>query len=208
MNAQKQPRRCSIKTFVLENFAKFTGKHLCQSLCFNKVARPADCATVAFLCILRNFLKHLFYRTALDDCFWMRWSALLIITRQEMFFFLQLFNKYQEKKRCTWLCNSTLFPPAQNLKTVYHKYHVKYYVDHIYYNVWKIWANAQDLVATKSEKNEESQEVRLEKLTDFCVTQFVLKNDTRSQDYCHNSRSRIFRYEICEGIWAKWSGTF
>ena len=34
---------CSMKISVLKNFAKFTGKHLCQSLLFNKVAglRPA-----------------------------------------------------------------------------------------------------------------------------------------------------------------------
>ena len=30
-------QRCSIKTGVLKNFAKFTGKHLRQSLFFNKV---------------------------------------------------------------------------------------------------------------------------------------------------------------------------
>ena len=29
---------CSIKKSILRNFAKFTGKHLCQSLFFNKVA--------------------------------------------------------------------------------------------------------------------------------------------------------------------------
>ena len=29
---------CSIKKRALENFAKFIGKHLCQSLFFNKVA--------------------------------------------------------------------------------------------------------------------------------------------------------------------------
>ena len=29
---------CSIKKPVLEQLAKFTGKHLCQSLVFNKVA--------------------------------------------------------------------------------------------------------------------------------------------------------------------------
>ena len=36
-------RRCSVRKGVLINFAKFTGKHLCQSLFFNKVAglRPA-----------------------------------------------------------------------------------------------------------------------------------------------------------------------
>ena len=31
-------RRCSIKKGVLRNFAKLTGKHLCQSLFFNQVA--------------------------------------------------------------------------------------------------------------------------------------------------------------------------
>ena len=31
-------QRCSIKKVVLVNFIKFTGKHLCQSLVFNKVA--------------------------------------------------------------------------------------------------------------------------------------------------------------------------
>ena len=31
-------QRCSIKKCVLENFVKFTGKRLCQSLFFNKVA--------------------------------------------------------------------------------------------------------------------------------------------------------------------------
>ena len=30
--------RCSVKNVVLNNFAKLTGKHLCQSLLFNKVA--------------------------------------------------------------------------------------------------------------------------------------------------------------------------
>ena len=31
-------QRCSAKKGVLRNFAKFTGKHLCQSTFFNKVA--------------------------------------------------------------------------------------------------------------------------------------------------------------------------
>ena len=30
--------RCSVRKGVLRNFAKFTGKHLCQSLFFNKVS--------------------------------------------------------------------------------------------------------------------------------------------------------------------------
>ena len=36
-------RRCSVREGVLRNFAKFLGKHLCQSVFFSKVAalRPA-----------------------------------------------------------------------------------------------------------------------------------------------------------------------
>ena len=41
-NMKEQDRsshqRCSVKKGVLKNFAKFTGKHMCQSLFFNKVA--------------------------------------------------------------------------------------------------------------------------------------------------------------------------
>ena len=35
---QKQPPEVFYKKCILKNFAKFTGKHLCQSLFFNKVA--------------------------------------------------------------------------------------------------------------------------------------------------------------------------
>ena len=34
-------QRCSVKKGILRNLAKFTGKHLCQSLFFNKVAGGA-----------------------------------------------------------------------------------------------------------------------------------------------------------------------
>ena len=36
--AEAVVRRCSVKKGVLRDFAKFTGKHLSQSLFFNKVA--------------------------------------------------------------------------------------------------------------------------------------------------------------------------
>ena len=41
--ARSSHQRCSLINGVLRNFPKFTGKHLCQSLFFNKVAglRPA-----------------------------------------------------------------------------------------------------------------------------------------------------------------------
>ena len=35
--SRSSSRRCSVRKDVLRNLAKFTGKHLCQSLYFNKV---------------------------------------------------------------------------------------------------------------------------------------------------------------------------
>ena len=45
-------QKCSMKKSVLKNFAKFTGKHLCQSLFFNQVG---GLSLSIFLWILRNF---------------------------------------------------------------------------------------------------------------------------------------------------------
>ena len=47
-------RRCSIRKCVFRNLEKLTGKHLCQSLFFNKVA-GWDSGTGVFLWILQNF---------------------------------------------------------------------------------------------------------------------------------------------------------
>ena len=77
MTLRSSHRRCSVKKGVLRNFPKFTGKHLCQSLFFIKVAglRPATllkkrlwhrCFSVNFV----NFQKHLFYSTPPCYCFW------------------------------------------------------------------------------------------------------------------------------------------
>ena len=56
-------RRCSVSKGVLRNFAKFTGKHLCQSLIFNKVAglRPTTLLKKRLWhgCFLENFAKFL-----------------------------------------------------------------------------------------------------------------------------------------------------
>ena len=70
-------RRCSVKKGVLTNFITFAGKHLRQSLFFDKVAglSPATltkkrlrdkCFLVNFV---RNFYENLFYRIRLGDCF-------------------------------------------------------------------------------------------------------------------------------------------
>ena len=55
----QQSRPLDLSGGVLRNFAKFTGKHLCQRLLFNKVAG---------LSFTVNFAK--FLRTPPDDCFW------------------------------------------------------------------------------------------------------------------------------------------
>ena len=51
----KSHRRCSVRKNVLKNFAKFTGKHLCPRLFFNKVAGPM----LTCLCALLFMLKQL-----------------------------------------------------------------------------------------------------------------------------------------------------
>ena len=60
------------KKGVLENFTKFTGKHLCQSLFFNKVAGLRSATLLKkrlwYRCFPVNFVKylrpHFFYRTS------------------------------------------------------------------------------------------------------------------------------------------------
>ena len=56
-------RSCSVKNKVLRNFAEFTGKHLSQSLFFNKVAglRPATLSKKRLwhMCLPSNFVKFL-----------------------------------------------------------------------------------------------------------------------------------------------------
>ena len=60
------------KKGFLRNLVKFTGKHLCQSIFFNKVAglRPATLLKKRpwHRCFPMNFAK--FYKTPLGDCFW------------------------------------------------------------------------------------------------------------------------------------------
>ena len=51
-----QPPECSVKKFVLRNFAKFTGKHLCQSHFFNKGVTEHLWTTACGLTLLRAHL--------------------------------------------------------------------------------------------------------------------------------------------------------
>ena len=64
-------RRCSVKKDISRNFKKFTGKHLCQSLVFNKVATLLK-KKLRHRCFLANFVKFLrtpFYRKPSGYCF-------------------------------------------------------------------------------------------------------------------------------------------
>ena len=54
MRSQKQPPEVVYKKSVLRNFAKFIGKHLCQSLFFNKVEGSA-CNAVKKESLVRGF---------------------------------------------------------------------------------------------------------------------------------------------------------
>ena len=62
-NTEAVAQRCSLKKGVLNNFIKFTGKYLCQSLFFNKVAglRPTTLLKKRLWhrCFLVNFAKFL-----------------------------------------------------------------------------------------------------------------------------------------------------
>ena len=62
-NQQKQPPECSVKKGILKNLAKFSGKHLCWSLYFNKVAglRPVTLLKkrLQHRCFPVNFAKFL-----------------------------------------------------------------------------------------------------------------------------------------------------
>ena len=54
-------RRCSVKKSVYKNFTKFTGKPMCWSLLFNKVAgeAPDDCFSwrVSFSVVLDKVME-------------------------------------------------------------------------------------------------------------------------------------------------------
>ena len=86
-------QRCSVRKVVFRNFAK----HLCQSLFFNKVTdlRPApllkkrlwdSCFPVNFV----KFLRALFERALLGDCFWTSGNYFLQFSCQKKQFFESL----------------------------------------------------------------------------------------------------------------------
>ena len=90
-------QRCSVRKSVLRNFAKFTGKHLCQSLFFNKFAglRPAPLLKkrlwVRFFPVnFVKFVRTLFESALLGDCFWTSGNYFLQFSCQKKQFFVSL----------------------------------------------------------------------------------------------------------------------
>ena len=74
---QKQPQEVFCKKAVLENFAKFTGKHLYQTIFFNKLAdrRPEACNSIKkriwHRCFPVNFVKLLRTLFSLEKLWWL-----------------------------------------------------------------------------------------------------------------------------------------
>ena len=58
-------RRCSVKKGVPRNFAKFTGKYLCQSLFFNKVAIKKETLSQVFFCDFCEISRNTFFQNTL-----------------------------------------------------------------------------------------------------------------------------------------------
>ena len=74
---QKEPPEVFCKKGILRNFAKLTGKHLCQIPFLNKVAEACHfikketlAQTGVLLRILRNFQEHFFSQITSGGCFW------------------------------------------------------------------------------------------------------------------------------------------
>ena len=72
MTIRSSQQRCSVRKVILRNFPKFTGKHLCQALLFNKVEDSesetlAQCFSVNFSKFLRTpFSQNISGRLLLD----------------------------------------------------------------------------------------------------------------------------------------------
>ena len=79
----------SIIKGVLRNCAKFTGKHLCLRPATLLKKRPC-----VLLWILRNFQKHLFYRTPPDDCFFHSYQKIIGDKHKKLWLCISLFGLY------------------------------------------------------------------------------------------------------------------
>ena len=92
-----------LKKGVLKNFAKSTGKRLCRSLSFNKVAGLRSAASLKkrlwHRCFSVNFAKSLrtpMHRTHLDDCFSGR---LLLKFQTYIYIYFKYISRVKIKRR-------------------------------------------------------------------------------------------------------------
>ena len=76
MTTRSSQQRCSVRKGILRNFEKFTGKHLCQVLFYNKVAGSEHATLLkkrlwhrCFPINFAKFPKTSFHRTPLNNCF-------------------------------------------------------------------------------------------------------------------------------------------
>ena len=91
-NTRSSHQRYSIIKGVLINFAKFTGKHLCQSLFLNKVAGPKPVIIEQLWWLL---LEHLLWKSSVDGCFWKSASHWKISRRKVISDFFYPFKPFK-----------------------------------------------------------------------------------------------------------------
>ena len=89
---------------VLENFAKFTGKHLCQSVFFNKVAGLRSPILLKkrpwYRCFPKNFVK--FFRTPsfIEDLWWLLLSLFVQTLYRPNLLSVLTFNVITKVRSC------------------------------------------------------------------------------------------------------------
>ena len=99
-------QRCSVKKGVLRNFAKFTGKHLCQSLFFNKVAGQKRGSSTGVSCEFCKISKNTFLQNT---------SGRLLLAIKPHRFFSQKYKYYRVPKASVYhTCLTFLYPIITN----------------------------------------------------------------------------------------------
>ena len=113
MNIRSSHRRCSVEKGVLRNFAKFTGKRLCQSLFLIKLQalglqpyKKRRSGTGVFLWILQNLQEHFFLQNTSGGCFWIKcFDEVLLLGNLIMLYCGKCHNLKQEQvdiTRCSF----------------------------------------------------------------------------------------------------------
>ena len=147
--------RCSLKIGVLKNFAKFTGKHLYQSLFFSKVP------SLKHAILLRKKP----YRTPPGDCFWLFtiwWIILisLLVGCYHQLVFMDPVNGYLKSKLlaiyfslfCLYIYIWHWYKKHSQLVYIYNIYmyiyiYIYIYIKHIHWlNLTKGWSKRPDFI--------------------------------------------------------------